>query len=58
MAVQHALRRASHQNVLRWKLLDDQKRQVATGFGGRLSSQRDSDMAVPTVGGNTDLATT
>jgi hypothetical protein len=48
-AVQHALRRATHQNVLRWKLIDSEKREVATGFGGRLTAQRGSDAEIPAI---------
>lgn len=50
-AIQHSLRRATHQNVLRWKLLDDAKREVATGFGGRVTAQRQSDAEMATVDG-------
>jgi hypothetical protein len=48
-AIQHALRRATHQNVLRWKLLDSEKREIATGFGGRVTAQRASDSDIATV---------
>src|SRR5262245_58280562 len=48
-AVQHALRRATHQNVLRWKLLDSEKREVASGFGGRVTAQRNSDADIAAV---------
>ncbi len=34
-ALQHAQRRADQENVLRWKLFDDRKREVAAGFARR-----------------------
>src|SRR4029450_11463368 len=49
VATQHALRRAKHQNVLRWKLFDSERKEVATGFGGRVTAQRGSDAEVSTV---------
>ena len=38
-AIQHAERRAQHQNVLRWKLSDADNREVASAFGRNFSAR-------------------